>query len=137
LEARELAAGDRVTGVDLVVAEGEVLGLAGLLGSGRSEVARALTGVDRATSGAVIFDGRAVSPRTPRQASARGLTYSSENRRAEGIIGELSGQENSTLALQAQRGSLRQMRRSRQRELASSWIEALDIRPASPDTPAG
>ena len=62
---------------------------------------------------------------------------SSENRRAEGIISELSVQENITLALQAERGVLRRIRPSRQRELALSWVDALDIRPPDVDRPAG
>lgn len=136
LEARGLGAG-RVAGIDLEVGEGEVLGLAGLLGSGRTEVARLLTGIDRPDSGLIILDGRAVAPGNPRRAIALGLTYSSENRRAEGIIGELTVGENITLALQAQRGIFRRIRQARQRELAASWIEALGIRPASVNQLAG
>ena len=73
----------------------------------------------------------------PRAAISLGVVYSSENRRAEGIISELSVQENITLALQAERGVLRRIRASRQRELALSWVEALDIRPRDLDRPAG
>ena len=136
LEARGLASpGIRDIGLEL--GEGEVLGLAGLLGSGRTELARLVTGIDRPDAGYLVLEGVRVSPTTPRQAMRLGLTYSSENRRTEGIIGELTVGENITLALQAQRGILRRMRQSRQRELATSWIEALGIRPASPDQPAG
>ena len=74
---------------------------------------------------------------SPRKAISLGVVYSSENRRTEGIISELSVQENITLALQAERGILRRMRPQRRRELATSWIEALDIRPADLDRPAG
>jgi simple sugar transport system ATP-binding protein len=62
--------------------------------------------------------------------------YSSENRRSEGIIGDLTVGENITLALQAERGVLRRIRPARQRELALSWMEALDIRPRDLDRPA-
>ncbi len=136
LTARGLDSGT-VRGIDLDLAEGEVLGFAGLLGSGRTETARLLTGIDKLQSGYLVLEGARVAPTTPRQAMGLGLTYSSENRRTEGIIGELTVGENITLALQAQRGIFRRMRQSRQRELATSWIEALGIRPASPDQRAG
>jgi simple sugar transport system ATP-binding protein len=136
LEARGLSS-HAVRDIDLELAEGEVLGLAGLLGSGRTETARLITGIDKLDSGYLVLEGSRISPGTPRQAMRLGLTYSSENRRTEGIIGELTVGENITLALQAQRGIFRRMRQSRQRELAASWIEALGIRPASPDLRAG
>ena len=137
LEARDMGLGHRLRGVDVILAEGEVLGLAGLLGSGRSELARVLTGIDKPDSGTIALDGVIVVPGNPRRAIALGLTYSSENRKAEGIISQLTVRENITLALQAQRGIFRRMRASRQRELASSWIEALGIRPASTEMLAG
>jgi len=136
LETRGLSSG-RVSDITLVLAEGEVLGFAGLLGSGRTELARLLTGIDRADGGSVILDGKNVAPGSPHRAIGLGLTYSSENRRTEGIIAELTVAENITLALQAQRGIFRRMRQSRQRELAASWIEALGIRPASTELRAG
>lgn len=128
---------EAIAGIDVQITEGEVLGLAGLLGSGRTEVARALTGIDHLESGTIRLDGIVVSPRHPRRAIALGLTYSSEDRKAEGILGQLTVRENITLALQAERGIFRRMRRSRQRELAASWIEALGIRPASTEQLAG
>jgi len=136
LETRALSS-SRVSDITLVLAEGEVLGFAGLLGSGRTELARLLTGIDRADGGSVILDGKNVAPGSPHRAIGLGLTYSSENRRTEGIIAELTVAENITLALQAQRGIFRRMRQSRQRELAASWIEALGIRPASTELRAG
>ena len=113
-----------------------MLGIAGLLGSGRSELARALTGVDRLEAGIIRIDGRD-APVEPARALSVGVVYSSENRRTEGLIGELSVLENITLALQAQRGILRRIRPARQRELAASWVEALDIRPPDIDRPVG
>jgi len=142
-ESVPLLQGDGVTrapgihGAGVELAEGEVLGLAGLLGSGRTELARALTGIDRPDAGIITISGQPVDLTSPRKAISLGVVYSSENRRTEGIISELSVQENITLALQAERGILRRMRPQRRRELAMSWIEALDIRPADPDRPAG
>jgi simple sugar transport system ATP-binding protein len=134
-EAHGLGRGP-LRGVDLSIAEGEVLGFAGLLGSGRTELARALSGVDRPDTGVITFRGKRLMLRTPRQAIATGIAYSSENRKAEGIIDQLTVRENITLALQSQRGIWRRISMARQRELAASWIEALGIRPTSPETPA-
>ena len=114
-----------------------MLGVAGLLGSGRTELARAITGIDKLDAGIIHIQGQAESLGGPRSAMSLGVVYSSEDRRAEGIISQLSVMENITLALQAERGMLRRIRPSRQRELALSWIDALDIRPADPDRPAG
>ncbi|MGN7861179.1 sugar ABC transporter ATP-binding protein [Microbacterium sp. 22303] len=137
LAAEGLTVGRGIVDADLRIGEGEVLGVAGLLGSGRTELARALSGVDRLDAGILRVEGTARTWRSPRQAIDLGIVYSSEDRRTEGIVGGLSVQDNITLAVQAQRGILRRMRRSRQRELAMSWIEALGIRPADPDLPAG
>ncbi|MDE0546495.1 sugar ABC transporter ATP-binding protein [Microbacterium sp. C7(2022)] len=137
LQARGVstAAGIRDADVDLLA--GDVLGVAGLLGSGRTELARAVTGIDRLDSGVIRIEGRSKAPGSPHRAISMGVVYSSENRRAEGIIGDLSVRENIVLALQAERGMLRRISPARQRELAASWIEALDIRPADMDRPAG
>ena len=137
LRARDISVGSGIQGADVDLTEGEVLGVAGLLGSGRTELARALTGVDRLDSGIIRIAGRDSDLGRVRRAISVGVVYSSENRRTEGIISELSVRENITLALQAQRGVLRRIRPSRQRELAASWVEALDIRPADLDKPAG
>ena len=137
LSARSVSVGSGITGADVDLVEGEVLGVAGLLGSGRTELARALTGIDRLDAGIIRIEGSQESMAGPRSAISLGIVYSSEDRRAEGIISELSVQENITLALQAERGVLRRIRPSRQRELAMSWVDALDIRPPDLDRPAG
>lgn len=122
---------------DLEVFEGELLGLAGLLGSGRTELARLIAGVDLPHSGELKIDGVVARFRRPGDAMRLGIAYSSENRKIEGIIGELTVRENITLALQAQRGWLRRIPRAREDELSVSWIEALDIRPPDPERLAG
>ncbi|QEV99432.1 sugar ABC transporter ATP-binding protein [Microbacterium caowuchunii] len=137
LSARGVSATPGIADADIDLHEGEVLGLGGLLGSGRTELARALTGVDRLTAGVVRISGVDAHGGGPRRAISLGVVYSSENRRTEGIISELSVQENITLALQAQRGIFRRIRSARRRELAASWVEALDIRPPDLDKPAG
>ena len=119
--------------VDLNVYEGEVVGLAGLLGSGRTELARLLSGADRPDHGELKIGGRAHRLRTPRLALKSRIAYSSENRRSEGIIEDLSVRDNIVLALQADRGWFRRIPRKRQDELAASYIQALNIRPPDPD----
>jgi len=137
LSARGVTVLPGIADADVDLVQGEVLGVAGLLGSGRSELARALTGVDRLEAGIIRIDGRATRLSSPRRALSLGVVYSSENRRTEGLIGELSVLDNITLALQAQRGVVRRIRSARQRELAASWVEALDIRPPDLDRPVG
>jgi len=137
LSARSVTVRPGIEGADVDLVEGEVLGVAGLLGSGRTELARAITGIDRLDAGLIRVEGREADFTGPRGAISRGVVYSSENRRTEGIFSQMSVLENITLALQAERGALHRLRPSRQRELAASWIEALDIRPPDPDRPAG
>ena len=137
LTARGLDTGSGVRAADVDLVPGEVLGVAGLLGSGRTELARALTGVDAPRGGALWVDGRRTAFSGPRDAISLGVVYASENRRTEGIVSELSVADNICLALQAERGILRRMPQARARELAASWVEALDIRPADLDRPAG
>ena len=119
--------------VDISVHEGEVVGLAGLLGSGRTELARLLGGIDRADTGSLTIGGRPIRLRTPRQALNKRVAYSSENRRSEDIVDELSVRDNIVLALQADRGWLRPISKKRRDELADSYIQALNIRPANKD----
>ncbi|HYP73804.1 MAG TPA: ATP-binding cassette domain-containing protein, partial [Microbacterium sp.] len=133
LKARGLGKRGAVEPVDLTIHEGEVVGFAGLLGSGRTEVARLLGGVDRADSGQLVIGGQTKRLRTPRRAIADRIMYSSENRRSEGIVDELTVRDNIILALQADRGWFRPIPKKRQDELAASYIDALNIRPANPD----
>lgn len=140
LTARDATVKPGISDANVELFEGEVLGMAGLLGSGRTELARAIAGVDRLDAGIIRITGAAHpdnSPTNPRDAISFGVVYSSENRRTEGIIDRLSVVENITLALQAQQGIWRRIPRLRQRELAASWVEALGIRPNDLDRPAG
>ena len=113
---------------DLEVRAGEVVGLGGLLGSGRSELARLLFGIDRADSGALAVDGARVRLGGPRAAIALGLGFCPEDRKVEAIIPDLSVRENIVLALQARRGWLRRIGAAEQRALAERYIALLGIR---------
>ena len=118
---------------DLALHEGEVVGIAGLLGSGRTELARLLYGADGADTGEVRVRSEKVRLRGPRSAIERKVAFSSEDRRAEGVIGDLSIADNMILAMQASRGWLRPVPQRTKEALVAEYIAALDIRPADPD----
>lgn len=122
---------------DLELHAGEVVGLAGLLGSGRTETARLVFGAERADTGTATVDGRAVSLSGPQDAVALGFGYCPEERKTEGIVPELSVRENIVLALQAKRGVLKPLSRREQDEIAGHFIRLLDIRPPDPERPVG
>jgi simple sugar transport system ATP-binding protein len=123
--------------VDLEIRKGELLGLAGLLGSGRTETARLLFGADKADSGAIEIGGSKRSFATPRDAIQEGIGFCSEDRKHEGAILALSVRENLILALQARQGLLRAIPMRRQQELANHYVQQLGIKTASIETPIG
>jgi simple sugar transport system ATP-binding protein len=122
---------------DLDLRRGEVVGLAGLLGSGRTETARLIFGAERADSGEARVDGAAVRLSSPRDASRLGFGYCPEERKTEGIVADLTVRENIVLALQARRGLHRPLSRREQDEIAMRYIRMLDIRPPDPERPIG
>lgn len=119
------------------VYRGEVVGLAGLLGSGRTELARLLYGADKADSGHVHVHGKPVRISTPLHAIEHGIALSSEDRRAEGIVADLTVAENIVLGIQARRGWLRRVRKEEEDAVVAEYIEALGVRPADPTMLAG
>ncbi|WP_373987583.1 sugar ABC transporter ATP-binding protein [Duganella sp. BuS-21] len=123
--------------MDLEIREGELLGLAGLLGSGRTEAARLLFGADKADSGTITIDGKERNLSTPRDAIAAGIGFCSEDRKHEGAILDLSVRENLILALQARSGIMRAIPLKRQQQLAEEYVKALGIKTASIETPIG
>jgi monosaccharide-transporting ATPase len=122
---------------DLALRSGQVVALAGLLGSGRTETARMVFGVERADTGTVQVAGEDVRVGSPRDAVGLGFGYCPEERKTEGIIAELSVRENIVLALQARRGWMKPLSRREQDEIAWHFITLLDIRPADPERPIG
>jgi len=120
---------------DLGIGKGEIVGMAGLLGSGRTEAARLLFGADRADQGRFMISGEETVIQSPRQAIDKGIAFCSENRKTEGIIDELSVRENIIAALQASQGWFRALSRKRQEELADEYIRALNIYPPNPEIP--
>jgi galactofuranose transport system ATP-binding protein len=122
---------------DLALRRGEVVALAGLLGSGRTETARLVFGAERADSGSATVDGKPVRLHSPRDAVAHGFGYCPEERKTEGIIADLTVRENIVLALQAKRGLAKPLSRAEQEEIALRFIKLLDIRPPEPERPIG
>ncbi len=99
LEARGLTTADKLSGIDFTLRRGEVLGLAGLMGSGRTELARALFGIDPLTSGELLLNGQPIQISNPRDAMALGVALIPEDRRAQGLILDHAVRENFLLPL--------------------------------------
>ncbi|WP_332877871.1 sugar ABC transporter ATP-binding protein [Massilia sp. S19_KUP03_FR1] len=137
LRARGLAKKGALLPLDLEIHQGEMLGLCGLLGSGRTETARLLFGADRRDAGSLDVAGRPVTLTAPRDAIARGIGFCSEDRKHEGAILDLSVRENLVLALQAKRGMLRAIPLKRQQAMAHDYVAWLGIKTASIETPIG
>jgi len=118
---------------DLQIRPGEIVGLAGLLGSGRTETAQLIFGIKPRDNGSVKVEGRAVNIRTPRNAASLGFGYCPEDRKTDGIIGAATVRENIILALQAQRGWLRPLSLKEQTRITESYIQLLGIRTPGPE----
>ena len=133
LRARELGRKGAIQPTDLDIYAGEVVGVAGLLGAGRTELARLLYGADRPDSGAVELHGTAADIKSPVAGLANGIAYSTENRRDEGILADLTVRENLVLSLQARRGWAKPIPRKQQDEIAQHYISTLNVRPPDPN----
>ena len=113
----------------------EVVGLTGLLGSGRSEMVRAIYGADKADTGEVKVFGKKVKINTPLDAMKAGMAYLPEDRKKDGILADLSVRENIIIALQAKRGMFHPMKRKEMEDAATNFINLLQIKTASMETP--
>ncbi|GAA1973628.1 sugar ABC transporter ATP-binding protein [Isoptericola halotolerans] len=122
---------------DLDLARGEVVGFAGLRGSGRTELARLMSGVQRADRGELWLDGERVQLRGPAAALRHRIAVSSENLRHEGIVAGLTVRENIVLALQALRGWARPLSRAEQDAVVDTYLDALHLAHEDLDRPAG
>jgi len=122
---------------DLQVFPGEVVGLAGLLGSGRSEVGRLLFGIDRATTGALKVGGDQVVNWSPRKAISAGIAWCPEDRKLDGVIVQLSVRENIVLGLQSARSIFQPLTRVAENEIGRRYVDRLGIKAASLETQVG
>ncbi|MBD5161651.1 MAG: sugar ABC transporter ATP-binding protein [Oscillibacter sp.] len=135
LEARELCSSAGIKPFDFEIRRGEVNGFTGLLGSGRSECVRAIFGADHVTGGSVRVNGRDVKIHKPLDAMKQGIGYLPEDRKGDGIVGDLSVRENIILALQVMKGFFRPFSRAQAVAFADEYIKLLEIKTASADTP--
>ena len=131
LNADHLGAPGAVSDISLSMKKGELVGFAGLLGSGRTETAEMIFGANRPTSGKLSLKGKQVDVKKPFDAIMAGVAFCPEDRKRDGIVGDLSIRENIMLAVQAKRGFLHPLSRAEQNELADKYIKALSI--ATPD----
>ena len=133
LKTNQLARSGAVEGFDLNLRAGEVVGLAGLLGSGRTEIAQLLFGVDNPTNGSLFIDDKEVKEYSPLKSIGRGVGLCPEDRKDAGIIGELTVRENIILAMQAGLGWFKFLRLQEQYAIADKYIDLLNIATPSPD----
>jgi rhamnose transport system ATP-binding protein len=125
-----------VRDVTFTVRAGEIVGLAGLVGAGRTELARTLFGLTPADRGELRIDGTTVAIRTPREAIAHGIAYLPEDRRRHGVIGTMPVRANVTLAsLPHVADGLAALNRGRERGSADRYVRDLGIRTRSIDAP--
>jgi monosaccharide-transporting ATPase len=137
LQARGLGRRNMVQPTDIDLRRGEVLGIGGLLGSGRTELARLLFALDSPDSGEIQLAGRPVKIDSPTRALQLGMALCPEDRKAEGIIADLTVRENIALALQAKMGVWKFLKPKMQAEIAQRYVKALQIKTADLDTPVG
>jgi rhamnose transport system ATP-binding protein len=128
LEVEHLSRDGVFKDISFTVRRGEIVALAGLVGAGRSEVARAIFGVDRRTSGSVRIDGRELSGGSPQAAMAAGLALVPEDRRQQGLVMDLGIDQNVALASIRRLSRFGLIRRSSERALARTWAERLQLK---------
>jgi len=120
-----------INSFNMKIKKGEILGFAGLLGSGRSECARAIFGIDKSTSGNITINGKKYSYIYPQKAIEEGLGFCPEDRKVEGIVGDLTIRENIILALQANKGIFKYLPMKKQQEISQKYIDLLKIKTPS------
>ena len=136
LKVKGLGLRGSIAPFDLDLNEGDVLGLAGLLGSGRTEMARLIFGIDGANQGEIQIKGKKATISAPRGAMMAGMGFCSEDRKHEGTFAELTVRENLILALQARNGILKYIPTRKQLEIADELIRSLDIKTPSANNEA-
>jgi ABC-type sugar transport system ATPase subunit len=128
IETRNIVREPKVRGIDIEVKKGEVLGLAGLLGAGRTELARLIFGADAPQSGDIYINGKKVKLNLPKDAIKAGLGFCPEDRKVEGIIPHMSVKENITLAMLPRLTKMGVVSKKEQEKIVNKYIEALKIK---------
>lgn len=134
-EAEGLVSNAGIKPFNFHIDKGEVNGFTGLLGSGRSECVRAIFGADRVTGGTVKKNGKAIKISKPLDAMKNGIAYLPEDRKVDGIVGDLSVRDNIILALQVLKGFFKPISKADANKFADEYIKLLAIKTASADTP--
>lgn len=134
-EAEGLQSSAGIKPFNFYIKKGEVNGFTGLLGSGRSECVRAIFGADHVIAGTVKKNGKHIKITKPIDAMKNGIAYLPEDRKVDGIVGDLSVRDNLILALQVLRGFFRPISKSEANKFADEYIKLLEIKTASADTP--
>jgi monosaccharide-transporting ATPase len=137
LSARGLGLCGSMEPFDIDVGQSEVLGLAGLLGSGRTEMARLIFGIDSAEKGSVFVKGKKYASHSPMNAIKAGIGFCPEDRKSEGIFSELTVRDNIIIALQGRMGVFRNLSQKKQTEIADEFIKMLDIQTPGANATAG
>lgn len=117
--------------------QGEILGVAGLVGSGRTELARAIFGADPIDKGTIYIKGKATAIRSPKQAIQHGLGFLTEDRKTQGLVLVMTVESNLALTVYDRLNRLGVIKRAKRRQLANNYIEQLKIRPPQPGRLAG
>lgn len=133
LVAKSIKQGMRINGIDIDIKEGEVVGLAGLLGSGRTELAQVLFGANKMDEGEIFWYDNLAKINTPADAIKMGMGFCTEDRKTEGIVPNLSVKENLTLAVLSQISKFGFVNTAKQNEIVNTYIERLKIKTPSPD----
>jgi ribose transport system ATP-binding protein len=128
LRVEGLRCGTRLRDVSFVLHEGEILGVAGLLGAGRTELARAIMGADPASGGRLFVRGHQVRPRSPGDMVRRGVGFLPEDRKAQGLVLSESVQRNVGLPILKRLSRLTVVREAAERRLAQRWVDDLRIK---------
>ena len=128
LAAKDIGCTGSLVDVDLAIHKGEVVGLAGLLGSGRTETAELLFGIHSITKGEIDINGEKLNISDPMTAMRKKIAFCPEDRKVSGIIGDLSVRDNIILAMQAKDGMLKHIPYARQVEIADEFIKLLKIK---------
>ncbi len=131
LEAINLGKKNVMNPFDTVIYKGEVLGLAGLLGSGRTELVNLLFGIEKADTGNIVINNKKSKIENPLQAMKNEIAYCPEDRKKAGIIPNLSIRENIILALQVKRGWFKYIPLKEQEKIAEDYIKLLEIKTPS------